>query len=422
MSITTEQIKQIRDQFPSLKRMENGEPAIFFDGPAGTQVPQRVIDGISDYLIHCNANHEGLFGTSVQSDELLHEAHQAFADFVNANHADEISFGQNMTSLTFALSRSISKNWKPGDEIIVTRLDHDANISPWVLAAEDAGVTVHYVPFKQDDYTLDTDHLYSLLSDKTQLVAVGCASNATGGINPVKEICAKAKEVNALTFLDAVHFGPHGLIDVQEFGCDFLACSAYKFFGPHVGILWGREELMSSLKAYKVRPASDAIPGKWMTGTQNHECIAGALQSVDYLADLGRTISGNQQLKRRGALEVAFSAINSYEQHLGKYMTERLLGIPGLKIWGIDDVDRVSQRFPTFSITINGVKTTDIARDLAGRGIYVWHGNYYALQFTESCGLEPEGMVRIGLVHYNTTEEVDRLIRELVVIASPQLA
>lgn len=410
---TEEHAARYREQFPALKRTENGQPVVFFDGPAGTQVPQRVADAMCNYLLNLNANHGGLFGTSVESDKLLHEAHVAFADLVGAEDPDEISFGQNMTSLTFAFSRAFSKTWKEGDEIIVTALDHDANIRPWVMAARDAGATVKWVKFKTDDFTLDLEEFKSHLNNKTKLVAVGCASNATGGTNPVKDISSMAHQVGALVYLDAVHYGPHGLIDVAEWGCDFLACSAYKFFGPHLGILWGRRSLLDSLEAYRVKPAGDEIPGKWMTGTQSHESIAAGLECVNYVADIGRELSNESGLSRRESLKKAFESITHYEQLLSRMLIEGLLKIDGIKIWGIVDLARLDERFPTVSITHDSVTTTRIAKELADVGIYVWHGNYYALEFTERLGLEPEGMIRIGLVHYNTPKEIDRLLAAL---------
>ena len=330
---------------------------------------------------------------------------------------DEIVFGQNMTSLTFAFSRALSQTWEPGDEIVVTALDHDANISPWVLAARDRSVKVNWVNFKTTDFTLDLDDLKSNLNERTRLVAVGCASNATGGINPVKEIAALAHEVGALVYLDAVHFGPHGLIDVVDWDCDFLACSAYKFFGPHLGMMWGRRKLLESIEAYRVRPASDALPGKWMTGTQSHESIVGGLACVDYLADLGRHIGADSEMPRRRALESAFRGIETYEQELSKRLISGLQQIDGITIWGISDLDRLDERFPTVSITHDKIATSQLAGELANSGIYVWHGHYYALEFTERLDLEPEGMVRIGLVHYNTPGEVDRLLAAIETIA-----
>ena len=410
---TIEHAQTYRKQFPALLRKENERAVVYFDGPAGTQVPVTVVDAMSEYMLGCNANHGGLFETSIQSDSWLNQAHQGCADFVGAKDPNEIIFGQNMTSLTFALSRALANTWNAGDEIIVTRLDHDANVSPWVRAAEDRGVKVHRIPFKTSDYTLDLDHFKNHLSDKTRLVAVGCASNATGGINPVKDICMWAHEVGARVFLDAVHYGPHGLIDVQDWDCDFLACSAYKFFGPHTGILWGRKNLLESIQSYRVRPAGEEIPGKWMTGTQSHESIVGALACIDYMAEIGQEISGDRNASRRESLVNAFAGITTYERQLSLKLIDGLCQIPGIKIYGISDTDRLDERFPTFSITHEHIPTTKLAQRLANQGIYVWHGNYYALEFTEALDLEPEGMVRIGLVHYNTPSEIERLLESI---------
>ncbi len=403
-------VSYCRGQFPSLNRTQHDREVVFFDGPAGTQVPYSVVDAMTEYFFGCNANHGGVFGTSVQSDRWLDQSHQALADFVGADDPDEIAFGQNMTSLTFAFSRALAKTWRPGDEIVVTALDHDANISPWVQAAKDVGATVRWVRFNDTDYTLDLDQMQDVISDRTRLVAVGCASNATGGINPVNKICQMAHARGAYVYLDAVHYGPHGLINVKDWDCDFLACSAYKFFGPHIGILWGRRELLENLVPYKVRPASDDIPGKWMTGTQSHESIVGGMACVDYLAELGRRMTGQTALGRRAALSHAFAEISRYERELSRKLLEGLTAMPEIKIYGISDVNRLDQRFPTFSITHDAISTTQLAQQLAAHGIYVWNGNYYALEFTERLGLEPEGMIRIGLVHYNTTDEIDRLL------------
>lgn len=414
MQLTNELIEQCRQQFPALSRLVNDSPAIFLDGPAGTQVPQRVIDAMVRYLSHCNANHGGLFPTSMESDLMLAEAHQALADLLGVEDSAEVAFGANMTSLTFSLARSLARTWSPGDEIVVTRLDHDANVSPWVLAAEDAGVTVHFIDLRVDDYTLDLEALQDKLSEKTRLVAVGCASNASGGINPVQDICRWAHDAGSLVFLDAVHYAPHRLIDVPAWDCDFLACSTYKFFGPHVGVCWGRRALLEELTAYKVRPAENALPAKWMTGTQNHEGIAGALAAVNYLADLGCQLKGQDDLARREALQVAFTAIEDYETGLTRQLLEGLNAIEQIKVWGISDLARLAERVPTVSITHDNLTASQLAERLGQQGIFAWHGNYYALEFTESLGLEPAGMLRIGLVHYNTAEEVERLRQCLV--------
>jgi cysteine desulfurase family protein (TIGR01976 family) len=408
-----------RPQFPALQGSIAGQQAVFFDGPAGSQVPQRVLDAISDYLVRMNANHDGLFATSRASDELLHEAHCALADFVGADDPDCIVFGANMTSLNFAVSRALAKTWKPGDEILLSRLDHDANVSPWVLAAQDAGATVRHIDIRREECTLDMDDFRSKLSSRTRLVAVGAASNAVGTINPIAEICRAAHEVGALVFCDAVHYAPHGRIDVRALDCDLLVCSAYKFFGPHVGVLWARRELLEDLPAYKVRPAPNAIPGRWMTGTQNHEGIAGTLAAVEYLAELGRTF-GPADANRPAALDAAFATITTYEQRLADRLIAGLVQRPEITVWGLPDASRREERVPTLGITHTRYTPTGLAQSLAERNIFVWHGNFYALPVTEALGLEPEGMVRIGLLHYNTGEEVDRLLKQLDQISPPQ--
>ena len=406
-----------RRQFPALGRTLDGKPVVYFDGPAGSQVPRRVGDAVADYLLRINANHEGLFATSRESDALLHAAHQGLADFVGTDDPDTVVFGPNMTSLTFALSRALGRTWQSGDEIVVTRLDHDANVSPWVLAARDAGVAVRHVGIRADDCTLDMDDLAAKLSPRTRLVAVACASNAAGTITPMAEIARAAHDAGALVFFDAVHYAPHGRLDVTAWGCDFLVCSAYKFFGPHVGVLWGRRELLTELPAYKVRPAPDEIPGRWMTGTQSHEGIAGALAAVEYLADLGRTLEPDAP-DRRGALTAAYAGIAAYERGLIAKLLAGLAGLTSVKVWGITDPERLDDRVPTVSVTHARLRPDELATYLGDRGIFVWHGNFYALLLTDALGLEPEGMVRIGLLHYNTEEEVQRLLDTLGALES----
>ena len=410
MKFTPEILALCRSQFPALTRQVAGQSAVFFDGPGGTQVPQRVIDAVSHCLAQTNANYGGHFATSREAVAMLDEAQAALADFVGTSDPDTIAFGQNMTSLAMSLARSLAKTWRAGDEIVVTQLDHDANVSPWTLAARDAGTTVRNVKIRSADCTLDLDDLRRQITSKTRLVAVGCASNATGGINPVREIASIAHEAGALIVLDAVHFAPHGLIDVEAWDCDFLLCSAYKFFGPHIGIMWGRRELLESLEAYKVRPAPATLPYKWMTGTQNHEGIAGTLAAVEYLADLGRRVAGDQQLSRRAALREAYHAIGRYERSLARQLLEGLARLPGVRVWGITDPERHTERVATVSFTHERLPATELARRLGEQGIFAWHGNYYALNLSESLGLEPEGMLRVGLVHYNTSEEIDRLL------------
>ena len=398
---------KLRDQFPGLNQIRAGTTPIFFDGPAGTQVPQRVIDAMTHYLTHCNANHGGVFATSVESDRILADAHAAGADLLNAPSPDEIIFGNNMTTLSFHLSRSIAKILKPGDEMMVTRLDHDANVSPWVLAARDAGATVRWIDIHREDCTLDLDSFRKQLSDKTKWVAVGLASNGVGTINDVATITKEAKRAGATVFLDAVHYAPHGPIDVQSLGCDFLACSAYKFFGPHVGVLWGRRDLLESLPCYKVRPSANALPGKWMTGTQNHEGLAGVAAAIDYFADL------SPPGQRRTRLRQAMTDIQGYEQTLSRHLLVGLAQRPRFRVLGVRDVNRLKERAPTISITANDASPQEMARYLASKQIYCWAGNSYALEVSEQLGLEPAGFLRLGMVHYNTIGEIDRLLAAL---------
>jgi cysteine desulfurase family protein (TIGR01976 family) len=412
-------VQSLRRQFPALCQSRNGLAPVFLDGPGGTQVPQRVIDAVVRYLSSCNANHGGAFATSVESDAILKDAHEAVADLLNADPG-EIVFGQNMTSLTFHLSRSIGKAMlRAGDEVIVTRLDHDANVRPWVLAARDAGASVQLVDFHPEDCTLDLDDLRRKLSPRTKLVAVGVASNAVGTVNDVRAIADWAHAASAAVFVDAVHYAPHGPIDVQSWDCDFLACSAYKFFGPHVGILWGKAALLESLPAYKVRPAPDSIPDRWMTGTQNHEGIAGVAAAVEYLAEIGERHPECRDRfpgmrGRRLHVHAGMAAIQEYETGLMRMLLAGLAVRPRFKVWGITEPDRLAQRVPTVSITLPGRSAADLAEHLAARRIYAWSGNFYALELTERLGMESDGgLLRLGLVHYNTADEIERLMRAL---------
>jgi len=410
-------VAAVRRQFPALAQKHGDREAVYFDGPAGSQTPETVIAAIGDYLRTMNANHEGVFATSRRSDAMLDEAHRAAADFLGADDPECCYFGANMTTLTFALSRALARTWNAGDEVLVTRLDHDANVSPWVTAARDAGAIVRHVGIRPD-CTLDLDDFHRQLSSRTRLVAVGAASNAVGTVNPVAQITAAAHAAGAQVFCDAVHYAPHRLIDVSAWQVDFLACSAYKFFGPHVGVMYGRRELLASLPAYKVRPAPDDLPGKWMTGTQNHECIAGVLAAINYLAALGRSGANGRggSMSRREALVTALAQIAAYERPLAERLQAGLDRLPQFKSWGITDPARFGERVATFSITHRSVPPSDVARRLDEAGIYVWNGNFYALPLTETLGVEPAGLVRIGLLHYNTSEEVDYLLRVLATI------
>jgi len=448
--MATLDLNWVRAQFPALAQTVNGQPAIFADGPGGTQVTQRVIDAISSYLTHANANTHGAFLTSARTDQTIEAAHAAMADLLGCD-PDEVVFGPNMTSLTFMLSRSIGRDIQPGDEIVLTRLDHDANFSPW-KALEERGALIKVVDIDVEDCTLDMDDLRRQLTPRTKLVAVGYASNAVGTINDVAEITRLAHRAGALSFIDAVHYAPHGHIDVRALDCDFLACSPYKFFAPHAGTLYGKREHLRRLHPYKVRPATEELPGRWMTGTQNHEAMAGVTAAIEYLAELGRQVesvvssplsladaeqrttdNGQRTVdetdaresqydvsdaasspSRRQQLLAAMNAIRSYERGLAETLIEGLLEIPGLTFYGISDPARFAWRTPTVSVRIAGHTPRRLAKALGEQGIFTWDGNYYALNLTERLGVEQDGgMLRIGLVHYNTAEEVAQLLEAL---------
>ena len=416
----------VRSQFPSLAQTVNGHPAAFLDGPGGTQVPQRVIDAIAAYLSHDNANTGGAYSTSRHTDGMIARARAAMADFLHCG-ADEVVFGPNMTSLTFAISRAIGRELGPGDEILVTRLDHDANVSPWLTIAEDRGITVRWAEIHDENCTLDIADLSSKINQHTKLVAVGYASNAVGTINPVKVITRLADAAGALSYIDAVHYGPHGLIDVAALDCDFLACSTYKFFGPHMGVLFGKREHLRRFRPYKVRPNTNAIPNCWEWGTLNHECIAGIEACVEYIADLGRHATDrvahssqfsksvdSDALTRRAAIEAAYAANHQHERAMLERMMNGLKAIPNLKIYGITDPARFNDRCTTFAVRIEGHTPLELATKLGARGFFTWDGNYYALNLTEHLDVEKSGgFLRLGLVHYNTAEEVDRLLAAL---------
>jgi cysteine desulfurase family protein (TIGR01976 family) len=408
-------LSSIRSQFPSLAQTVNGHPAVFLDGPGGTQVPQRVIDAIGDYLRRSNANTHGAYATSRQTDAMLDEARAAMADFF-ACDADEIVFGANMTSLTFAVSRAIGRELAPGDEIVVTQLDHDANVSPW-KALEEQGATVRFADIRPDDCTLDMSDLAGKINSRTRLVAAGYASNAVGTINDVRQIVRLAHNVGALAYIDAVHYAPHGPIDVRALDCDFLVCSTYKFFGPHMGVLYGKREHLKRLPAYKLRANTDDIPCRWEWGTLNHECIAGITACVEYLADLGRKADPAAGT-RRAALLAAYAAIRRHERDLCERLVRGLLQIPALKFYGISDPTRFAERCPTVAVRIAGHTPLELATKLGDRGFFTWDGNYYALNLSERLDVEKDGgFLRIGLVHYNTAEEVDRFLAALREIA-----
>ncbi|MBK1988785.1 cysteine desulfurase-like protein [Sphaerospermopsis aphanizomenoides BCCUSP55] len=443
-------IKWIRSQFPALTQTINGHPAIFFDGPGGTQVPGAVLDGMSDYLVRSNANAHGYFATSARTDAVINSARAAIADFLGCNN-DEVVFGANMTTLTFSVSRAIARELQPGDEIIVTQLDHAANISPW-YALEEKGVKVRIVDINVEDCTLNLNDLAAKINSRTKLVAVTYASNAVGTINDIAKIVKLAHAVGALVFVDAVHYAPHAPINVHHLNCDFLVCSAYKFFAPHVGILYAKREHLERFSPYKVRPASNEVPSRWETGTLNHEGLAGVIATINYLAKLGchvfptldnelldslieadreglttfhcpRFLTSPEQPShelasayhsRRAALLAAMSAIQQYERELSKKLISGLLEVPGVKVYGITDPNQFMWRTPTVSITIAGKTPIDVAKTLGEKGIFTWHGNFYAIELTERLGVESSGgFLRIGLAHYNTGAEIEQLLQAL---------
>ncbi len=415
-------VDAIRSEFPALRREQDGRPVVFLDGPGGTQVPQRVIDAVADYYRNMNANSGGAFTTSERTDAMAEEAHAAVADFLGAASPDEIKFGYNMSTLTLHIGRSIGATLRPGDEIVVTRLDHEANVSTWQAMAADRGLTVQVVDIDPTDVTLDLEDLESKLGPRTKLVAVGYASNAVGTVNPVHEIVARAHEVGALTFVDAVAYAPHGPIDVQAIGTDFLACSAYKWFGPHLGALYGKAEVLDRLPAFKVRPAHD----RFETGTPSYESIAGTLAATDYLRDIGRTygdVAGapgaEHASERRRELVAAMVAIADYERGLVTRFIAGLEAITGVTVLGITDPARFAERVPTVSVTIDGVHPRAAAEALGRTGIYAWDGDFYATGLIERLGYaDGGGVVRLGLVHYNTAVEVDRTIEAVERIAA----
>lgn len=413
-------VDALRREFPALSVQQDGRPLAYFDGPGGTQVPQCVIDAVVGYYSSSNANDGGAFLTSERSDATVRDARAAVADFLGAASPDEIKFGANMTSLTFHISRSIGAMLQPGDEILVTALDHEANVGPWRAMAGDRGLTVRTIGIRPDDVTLDLADFERQLTPRTKLVALGYASNAVGTINPVAEIVQRAHAVGALTYLDAVHFAPHGLIDVQALGTDFLACSTYKFFGPHQGVLYGRAEVLERLPAYKVRPAHDRVE----TGTQSFESIAGAGAAIEYLASIGERFGDGPDPRpgesvRRARLRAGMSAIRTHEMALCGRLLDRLGRIRGVRVWGITDRARFGARTPTVAVTLDGVAPRAAAEALGRQGITTWDGDFYARTLIERLGLaESGGVLRLGIVHYNTVEEIDRLLEALEEIAA----
>jgi cysteine desulfurase family protein (TIGR01976 family) len=412
-------LASIRSEFPALSRIQNGKPLVYFDAPGGTQTTRRCIERIVAYLQNSNANTHGAFVTAAESDAIIDEAHEAAADFLNARSRDEIVFGQNMTSLAFNLSRSIGRGLNPGDEIILTKLDHDANFSPWHLMAEDRGVKVNVVDINVDDCTLNVDDFERYLSKNTKLVCVGMVSNAVGTLNPVAQIVGMAHAAGALTFIDAVAGAPHVPIDVQALDTDFLACSPYKFWGAHQGMLYGKYDILDMLPAYKVRPADSKPPHKFQTGTQSFENQNGFIGVMEYLewfaAQTGAQHSGPALRSARAErVHAAMDASNRYEQALCARLIDGVTAIKGVRFFGIREPERANQRVPTIAIRFRDEHPHATAQRLGKQGICVWDGNYYAINLTERLGVEDQGgMVRIGLSHYSTAEEVDRFLNAL---------
>jgi cysteine desulfurase family protein (TIGR01976 family) len=418
-------LESVRSQFPALSMSDNGVRRIYFDNPAGTQVTATVADAVSDCLLKKNANIGGYFVSSTDADQVVESARVAMADFLNAPSPEEIVFGQNMTTITLHLSRSIGRMFGRDDEIILSQMDHDANVWPWVLMARDMGLKVKWLPFNKETFEFDLDVLDALLTDRTRLLCVGGASNLTGTINDVAGICAKARAAGAVTYIDAVQSVPHVATDVQEIGCDFLVCSAYKFFGPHQGILWGRRELLEQLEPYKVRPAPEAIPGCFETGTQSHEGIAGVAAIVDYFAWIGNTMARDYADRwsrfsgRRQAIHAAMDFLFDYERSLAERLIDGLMQISGVTVQGITAADAMQRRVPTVSFTHDSVASAAIAESLARQNIFVWSGHNYAVEVAKTLGIyETGGAVRIGPVHYNSHEEVDELLIALAGIVA----
>ena len=413
-------LQEIRSNFPALSIQDKSKRRIYFDNPAGTQVSQQVVDAMQDCLIGSNANIQGGFETSNRVDRILSDARQAMGDLLNANCHDEIIFGQNMTTLTLHFSRSLGRLFSPGDEIILSKMDHDANISPWLLLAEDLNLKIKWLAFDNESFEFNINDLDALLTNRTKLICVGGASNLLGTINDIKTISKKAKSVGAFCFVDAVQLVPHVAIDVQDIGCDFLVCSSYKFFGPHQGILWGKKDVMSSLELYKVRPATDQLPGCFETGTQSHEGIAGITAAIDYFAWVGEkyaqefVIKNKSKRQRTEILHGALDYLLAYEADITKHLIDGLNTIKNLKIQGVTANEAIHRRLPTVSFTITNYQSSDIAAALARENIFVWSGHSYALEVVKSLTLlDSGGVVRVGPVHYNGTEEIDDFIEVL---------
>ncbi|BCG73774.1 cysteine desulfurase-like protein [Mesorhizobium sp. 113-1-2] len=405
-------IEVVRGQFPALSLTDKGCRRIYLDNPAGTQVPQAVADAVSRCLLTTNANLGGYFETTIAAQSVVDDAHQAMADFLGAVTSEEIIIGANMTTLTYHMSRTLGRTLKPGDEIILTRMDHEGNVSPWLQLAEDLDLVVRWLPFDEKSWQVEEATLAGLLSDKTRLVALNYASNLTGSINRVRSLTAIAKQAGALVYVDAVQFAPHGLIDVQELGCDFLICSAYKFFGPHMGILWGRLDIIDGLKPYKCRCSSNGLPERFELGTPQIELMAGLTAVVDYFAELGA--AAGEGGSRRQKIARAFEVCVAYENPLAQRLIDGLSDISGLTIHGITDRKRLGERVPTVSFTVEGIVPETVVRQMNAENIFLWSGHNYAWEIVHQLGIPAEqGVVRIGIAHYNTAGEIDETLESV---------
>ena len=405
-------ISQVRSNFPTLSRTDNGQPRIYVDNPAGTQVPLCVADAVRDYMLNDASNAGGHFITSKVTDAVWEKAHADAALFLGAREPAEVIIGQSMTALTFHLSRSICHDFVPGDEIIITRMEHEGNVGAWLEIAKDKGLIVKWVDFNHETWQVEPDDLADLLGPRTKLIVLNYASNMTGSINDIPSLAHLAKDAGALVYVDAVQLAPHHMVDVYALGCDFLACSSYKFFGPHLGLVWGRGEVLRAMYPYKGRCVSDDIPDRYELGTPQYELLAGLSATVKYFEDLGRL--GSRSDNRRDLIATAYTMSRDYEEPLTAMLIDGLQTIPGVKIYGITNPNRITQRVPTVSIRHDGVTPSDMAMTLAQRGIFVWHGHNYAYEPARSLNLPlEEGVTRIGLSHYNTKDEVDAIVREI---------
>ncbi len=402
----TPAVAAIRSHFPALERRHGGVPVAYFDGPGGTQVPRVVVDAMADYLLQHNANTHWVYPTSVETDAALAAARAALADFVGGRPS-EIAFGANMTSLTFHVSRALGRRLVPGDELVVTELDHHANVDPWRQLARERGLTVRTVRMRPTGQ-LDGDDLAAAIGTRTRVVAIGAASNALGTINDVPHAAELAQAVGATVFVDAVHYAPHRLPDVRALGADFVACSAYKFYGPHLGVLWGRSDLVEQLDVPKLEPAPEKPPDRLETGTQNHEGIVGAAAAVDFLSSLAPGTD------RRARLARAFAELHARGQDLVERLWTGLSAVPGVRLYGPPPSE---PRTPTVAFTVRGLPSEDVARRLAERGVFVSHGDFYATTVVRRLGLEPDGLVRAGCACYTTTDEAERLVEGVAEVA-----